>query len=359
MEYKASAADCSLDIVNLDMLEKEVVKVLEKGAYGYVQGGAGEEITMRRNREAFNDAAIVPRVLAGLENPDMTTSILGTALPFPFIVSPTAAHGLCHADGEKATARAAAEAGTIMCVSSYANYSVDEIAKAGGGAPWWFQLYMSKDDSFNDFLLDSAVKNGAKAIILTADATVGGNREADKVNNFTFPLPMANLIRFGAGKGQGIGEIYAGARQKIGPSDVEKLAARGKLPVIVKGVQTPEDALLAMGCGAAGIWVSNHGGRQLDGGPGSFDVLPDIAAAVGGRAPVIFDSGIRHAQHAFKAIARGADVVALGRPLLYALCLGGAKGAVSVFRYLAKELAMVMQLAGTRTVADIRRARLR
>ncbi|CAK7038045.1 MAG: 4-hydroxymandelate oxidase [Desulfovibrio sp.] len=355
MAYQASMADMELDIINLDILEQEAAEIMEKGAYGYVQGGAGEEWTMRRNREALNEKNIVPRVLANLENPDTRTSVLGIDLPSPIIVSPSAAHGLCHVDGEKATARAAAEMGTIMSVSTYANYTIEEIAKAGGGAPWWFQIYMSKDDEFNEFLLDLAVKSGARAIILTADATVGGNREADKVNNFTFPLPMANLARFGDGKGQGIGEIYAKALQKIQPADVEKLAKRSKLPVIVKGIQAPEDALLSINAGASAVWVSNHGGRQLDGGPGSFDVLSSVADAVAGRVPVIFDSGIRHAQHVFKALASGADIVGVSRPLMYALCLGGSKAVASVFRYLNRELGMVMQLAGTRNIEEVKK----
>lgn len=217
---------------------------------------------------------------------------------------------------------------------------------------------MSKDDDFNFYLLDKAKACGVKAIILTADATVGGNREADVVNDFKFPLPMANLERFGQGRGQGIGEIYGNALQKMGPKAVEKVAAHSGLPVIVKGIQSPEDALLAMGAGAAAVYVSNHGGRQLDGGPASFSVLPAIARAVAGRVPIIFDSGIRRGQHVFKAIASGADVVAINRPVLYALALGGSKGVVSVFRHLHKELAMVMQLAGTRNVAEIKKALL-
>lgn len=356
--YKASNADNELNIVNLASLEAEAAKIIPKGAFGYISGGAGDEWTMRRNVEAFNDRSIKPRVLADLEKPDMRTSILGIDIASPVIMAPTAAHGLSHVEGEMATARALAEAGSIMCISSYANTSIEQTAKAGNGAPQWFQLYMSKDDEFNKFLLDKAVNNGARAIVLTADATVGGNREADVVNSFTFPLPMANLAQFGSGKGEGIGAIYAKALQRIKPSDVEKVAGMSGLPVIVKGVQTPEDALLAMGAGAAAVYVSNHGGRQLDGGPGSFDVLESVAEAVCGRVPIIFDSGIRRGQHVFKALACGADVVGIGRPALYALALGGAKGVLSVFRHLNAELSMVMQLAGTKTVADIKKTTL-
>lgn len=358
MEYKASHAEKELDIINLASLEAEAEKIIPKGAFGYISGGAGDEWTLRRNIECFNTRQIQPRVLADLEKPDLSTSILGIDLPSPVIMAPSAAHGLSHVEGEKATARALAEVGSIMSISTYANTSIEETAKAGKGAPQWFQIYMSKDDEFNNYLIDKAKNSGVSAIILTADATVGGNREADAVNGFTFPLPMANLAQFGEGKGQGIGEIYAKALQKIKPADVEKLAARSKLPVIVKGIQTPEDALLALGCGASAVYVSNHGGRQLDGGPGSFEVLESIAEAVAGRVPVIFDSGIRRGQHVFKALACGADVVGVNRPVLYALALGGAKGVASVFKHLNKELAMVMQLAGTRNIAEVKRAKL-
>lgn len=358
MNYQASSADKELEITNLALLEKEAEKIIPKGAFGYISGGAGDEWTMRRNAESFNFRQIQPRVLADLEKPDMSTSIFGVTLPIPVIMAPSAAHGLAHVEGEKATARALAEVGSIMSISTYANTSIEETAAAGKGATQWFQIYMSKDDEFNNFLLDKAKNNGASAIILTADATVGGNREADVINSFTFPLPMANLAQFGTGKGQGIGEIYAKALQKIKPSDVEKIASRTKLPVIVKGIQSPEDALLAMGSGAAAVYVSNHGGRQLDGGPGSFEVLESIADAVAGRVPVIFDSGVRRGQHVFKALACGADLVGINRPVLYALALGGAKGVVSVFKHLHKELAMVMQLAGTKNIAEAKQTRL-
>lgn len=357
-EYRASSANQELAIINLNQLEQQAAQVIPKGAFGYIQGGAGDEWTMRHNQLAFEKKCIIPRVLADLEHPDLATSILGTEIKSPIIMAPAAAHGLAHADGEKATARGVAEAGTIMGISSYANTTIEETAQAGDGAPQWFQLYMSKDDEFNFFLLDKAKSCGVKAIILTADATVGGNREADAINNFTFPLTMANLARFGAGQGQGIGEIYAKALQKIKPGDVEKIASHTNLPVIVKGIQCAEDALLAMGAGASAVYVSNHGGRQLDGGPASFDVLPKVAEAVAGRVPIIFDSGIRRGQHVFKALASGADVVGINRPILYALALGGSKGVVSVFEHLNKELAMVMQLAGARNVAEIKKALL-
>ena len=356
--FHTSTAEKPLQIIDIRELKKTAEKLIPKGALGYIEGGAGDEWTMRRNTKAFNRKLIVPRILADLEEPELKTSIFGIELPLPVIMAPVAAHGLANEEAELGTAKGVAAAGTIMGISSYAGKSIAEIAKAGGGAPQWFQLYMSKDEGFNRHLLDQAVSNGAKAIILTADATVGGNREADLRNHFTFPLPMANLAGYGQGKGQSIAEIYAQALQKIAPADIGKIAAYTGLPVIVKGVQSPEDAMLAIGAGAAGIYVSNHGGRQLDGGPASFEVLAPIAEAVDKRVPVIFDSGIRRGQHIFKALADGADIVAIGRPAIYGLAAGGWEGVKSVFDFFYKELSMVMQLAGTRTIEDVKHTRL-
>lgn len=171
---------------------------------------------------------------------------------------------------------------------------------------------------------------------------------------------MPNLEKYSAGdgKGKGIGEIYASAAQKISEDDVRRIAEYTDLPVIVKGVQSPEDALRAIGAGAAAIYVSNHGGRQLNGGPASFDVLPAIAKAVNKRVPIIFDSGVRRGSHAFKALAAGADLVAFGRPVIYGLALGGAEGVQSVFEQIDHELEIIMQLAGTKTIADVKHAPL-
>lgn len=215
---------------------------------------------------------------------------------------------------------------------------------------------MSKDDHFNEFLLAKAVAAGVKAIILTADSTLGGYREEDVVNHFQFPLPMPNLAAFSEsdGKGRGISEIYAAAKQGLVMEDIQKIKAFTHLPVIVKGIQSPIDAAEAIEAGADGIWVSNHGGRQLDGGPASIEALPLIAEQVNHRVPIIFDSGIRRGSHVFKALALGADVVAIGRPVLYGLNLGGAQGVEAVFEHLNKELSITMQLAGTKTIDEVK-----
>ncbi len=358
--YEQSDREEPIDIVDLPSLEGRARKIIPTGAFGYIQGGSEDEWTLRENTAAFDHVQIVPRALTNVEKPSTDTEIFGIPLKTPIMMAPAAAQGLAHLRGEMATAEGMAQVGALMAQSTYSSTTIADTAAAGHGSPQFFQLYMSKDRDFNRSLLDEAMKAGAKAIILTVDSTVGGYREADVVNKFQFPVPMANLARFseGDGKGKGIMEIYAEAAQKIGPEDVGRIADYTHLPVIVKGIEAPEDALLAIDAGASGVYVSNHGGRQLNGGPASFNVLPEVARAVDGRVPVMFDSGVRRGSHVFKALASGADLVALARPVIYGLALGGAQGAASVIRHLNKELPIDMQLAGTRTIDDVKHAKL-
>ena len=217
----------------------------------------------------------------------------------PMMMAPSSSRKLAHVDGEMATAKAVSEVGTIMGISNYATSSLEEIANAGNGGVQWCQLYMGKEEEYNKRVLDDAMKHGVKAIILTADSTAGGNREADKANHFSFPLPMpiAEQAEKVVGKGEDVGPLLGQTLQWVRPESVRWIMEYTKLPVIVKGVQAPEDAVIAMDAGASAIYVSNHGGRQLDGGPGSFDMLGLIADAVKKKVPIIFDSGIRCGQH--------------------------------------------------------------
>ena len=187
-EYKASSRDEYIKIINVYDLENAASRVIPHGAFEYIAGGAGDELTLKENITSFNKKYIIPRVLQGIEEPDTSTSIFDINIKFPIIMAPAAAHGLAHETAEKGTAKGIAEVGTIMSLSTYSTSTIEEVASAGNGAPQWFQLYMSKDDHFNKYIVETAEKNGAKAIIITADATVGGNREADIRNNFTFPL---------------------------------------------------------------------------------------------------------------------------------------------------------------------------
>ncbi|EMR51534.1 dehydrogenase, FMN-dependent [Salmonella enterica subsp. enterica serovar Dublin str. DG22] len=345
-EYKASTDEKAIKMTNVASLEARVQARMEKGAFGYIRGGAEDENNLRSNTESFDKKYIMPRVLQGIElkEIDLSTQLLGIPLKTPIIQAPMAAQGLAHASGELATAKGMAQVGSIFSLSTYGNKTIEEVANVSGKNPFFFQLYMSKNNQFNEFILAQAVKHGAKAIILTVDSPVGGYREEDIKNNFQFPLGFANLEMFArknddgskTGKGAGISEIYAQAKQAF----------------------TPEDAEIAIQAGAAGIWVSNHGGRQLDSGPSSFDMLPAIAKVVNKRVPVIFDSGVRRGSHIFKALASGADIVAVGRPVLYGLNLGGAQGVASVIEQLNKELTINMMLGGARNIEQVKTTRL-
>lgn len=367
-DYKASTAEGPVKITNLGELEAQVKANMDKGAFGYIRGGAENEQNLRSNTSVFDKKYIMPRVMQGIElsDIDLKTNYLGIDLKTPVIQAPMAAQGLAHQDGEIATAKGMAKAGSIFSLSTYGNKTIEEVAAVSDGNPFFFQLYMSKNETFNEFTLKRAKDSGAKAIILTVDSPVGGYREDDIKNNFQFPLGFANLELFAkqnddgskTGKGAGISEIYAQAKQSFTPADIKYVKDMTGLPVIVKGIQSPEDADVVIKAGADSIWVSNHGGRQLDSGPASFDVLPSIAKVVNKRVPIVFDSGVRRGSHVFKALASGADVVAVGRPILYGLNLGGSEGVNSVIQQLNKELTINMMLGGVKNIEEVKRTKL-
>ena len=360
MIYKAPTEVKDIEVINTYDLEEKAGKLLPKGGFDYIAGGAGDEYTLRQNIDAFNLKRILPRVLSDVEHPETTTEVLGHELPSPIIMAPIAAHGLAHESREVGTAKGVSDYGTILSISSYTGSDLNETAEVVKGTPKWFQLYMSKDNDVNKAVLDEAKADGATAIILTADATVMGNREKDLRNQFVFPFDMPIVARHfrGSVEDEALNNIYLESKQKINAEDIRFIADYTKLPVLIKGVQSPEDAQIAMDAGASGIWVSNHGGRQLDGAPGAFEMLEEIAEVVDKRVPIVFDSGIRRGEHVFKALASGADVVAIGRPVLYGLALGGWKGVRSVFNYFEDDLKRVMQLAGTQTIEDVKRTKL-
>jgi len=359
MTYLTSTENRPLNIINVHDLEEKVESRMDAGAFHSVRGGAGEEFTLKENIESFNRKKIVPRSLKGLASVDTKTSIFGVDLSMPVIACPVAAHGIMHEEAETASFRGTAAAGSLFTSSTYSNHTLDEIVAGNPDGNFFFQLYMNKNEEFNKFMVDKAVRLGAKALVLTVDAIVGGNRESDNFYKWEFPVAMGNLAEFfnsqsAGGVGRGIAEIFGLAKQDLGLEHIQMLKEMSGLPVIIKGVQSPEDADEIIRAGADGIWVSNHGGRQLDGAPASFEMLPLIAKVVDKRVPIIFDSGIRRGQHIFKAIASGADVVAIGRPVMYGLNLGGAKGVTSVFEHLEKELSIAMMLGGTKDIEEIK-----
>lgn len=352
--YTVGSQVVTPELFDLIRIEAQAKAILPQGGFGYIAGGAGDEWTMRENRTAFERRQIMPRVLTGHDQIDMRTSILGIPLASPVIVCPMGGQGLAHASAEAGMALGAAEAGSLMTLSTVSTLSMEQVAAASSG-PKWFQLYLMQDAGVNRTLIQRAKAAGYKAIVLTVDTTATGNREADAINHFRFPLPFGNLS---SGSGGDIHALNSAFASKIGPRDIEFVVRESGLPVVVKGVSHPADALAAIRAGASAIQISNHGGRQLDGSPATFSVLPEVAKAVNGRVPIILDSGIRRGQDVFRALASGADVVGLGRPAYYGLALGGWKGVQAALNLLNQELKMVMQLAGTATVNDIKRAAL-
>jgi lactate oxidase len=334
-----------LRIINLAELEVEAEKVLPKGGYGYIFGGSGPEYTKRENLRAMESIPIEPHFLSGVLKPDLSTTILGSRLPFPIIVPPMGSHGLAHVSKEIGTAQAVSAVGTLMVLSMQAN-----------PGPKWMQLYFPADRGYAREVVMRAKAAGYTAIVPTIDSTLAYPRYNNLRNNFRIPVTL------GKGNAPGGEPDIVKAAQLMGRRKVDLnfddmlwIKQETGLPVVIKGVMSPATATEAVERGIDAIYVSNHGGRALDGVPASIAQLPRIADAVRGRVPIVFDSGIRRGTDVFRALALGADVVACGRPVLYGLALGGHLGAQSVLEYLRDDLYIVMQLAGTPNVKAITR----
>ncbi|WP_445373837.1 lactate oxidase [Photorhabdus tasmaniensis] len=352
--YKTGSVEKTLDIISLYDLEDEARKLIPAPQFGYISSGSGDEWTLRENTRAFDDYQIIPRYLAGIKEPDTTTELLGSKVDIPIFIPPMAAHGLAHISAEVGTARGAAAAGTLFTAQTLSNSSLEDIAKVSNG-PKWFQIYFTKDMGINRELIRRAKAMGATAIVFTVDLEWSGNREADRRNKFTYPSSLLFPNIPGAPVGATLSEITALFKRDLGFKDLEFLAKESGLPIIVKGIQSAENAKECVNHGAAAIQVSNHGGRQLDTVPAAIKSLPGIVEAVGRHIPVYLDGGIRRGIHVFKALALGAKAVAIGRPILYGLALGGAPGVTSVLNLLKDELKLSMKLAGCAAIKDIER----
>jgi 4-hydroxymandelate oxidase len=335
---------------------------LEPAHYDYFAGGAQDEITLRENETAFRKLRLVPRVLRGSDKRDLSLTLLGTPSSMPILVAPTAFHRLAHPDGELATARAAARAGTIMIVSMAATTAIEHVAAAAREvAPdpgLWFQLYLQPDLEFTEAIVRRAEAAGVKAFVVTVDSPVLGRRERDDRNSFhDLPpgLAVENLRDLGENRSGGnashVREIVMSAG--LNWDHIAWLRSKTKLPVLIKGLLHAEDARLAVHHGVAGIVVSNHGGRQLDTVPATVDVLPEIAAAVGGALPVLLDGGIRRGTDIVKALALGADAVGIGRPIVWGLAAGGREGVSDVLELLRADFDQALALCGGRHPADL------
>ncbi|WP_265949026.1 alpha-hydroxy acid oxidase [Dechloromonas sp. A34] len=342
---------------------------LDDNAWAYLDGAAADELTRGWNRRAFDSLALLPRVMADVAGGHCRTTLFGRELPCPILLAPVAWQKLFHPDGELATAYVAAALGVGMVLSTLASCSIEEVAAAagqGGDGPRWFQLYLQPERSLNEELIRRAEAAGYEAIVFTVDASLNGIRNREQRVGFQLPpgIEAVNLRRpQDPDDAEGFARrerSLAEKRQRRGPSnvfddlmhcaptwaDLDWLLAKTRLPVIVKGVLHPDDAARAVDQGAAGIVVSNHGGRTLDTLPASLDALPAIAQRLGGRVPTLLDGGIQRGTDIFKAIALGASAVLIGRPYLHALAAAGPFGIAHVLRLLQDELEATMALCG-------------
>ena len=345
-------------ILRIDEFEEIARQKLDPAAYNYYAGGAADEITVGRNRESFERKVLIPRVLVDVSSIDPATTMLGTRVSMPVAIAPNAAQGLADPEGECATAAAAADAGVLMCLSTFSSRSMEDVAAASAG-PKWFQLYIHKDRDVAKDMIERAVAAGYQAIVLTVDLPVGGYRERELRLPFrseqeqAFPnLPVDT-------RGKSILELLDGLiNASLTWDDVDWVRSISGVPLIVKGVLDPADAARCAGLGVDGIVVSNHGGRQLDRSPATIDVLEDIVGAAG-ESEVYLDGGVRRGTDVATALALGARAVFIGRPYLYALAAGGRSGVTMCLELLRAEVLNAMALLGAPTVAAITRDRVR
>jgi len=348
--------------VNVDEFEALARERLPQPVYDYYAGGAGDEWTLRENRAAYDRWVFLPRTLVDVSAVDTTTTVLGQTMATPILVAPTAFQKLAHPEGELAMAHGCLAADTTLVVSTIATTALEDVA--GTGVSRWFQLYVQKDRPLTEEVVRRAEASGYSALVLTVDAPFLGRRERDERNRFSMPaeVRMANLHDLAVPTAEH-GSSLQLQFQLIDPAltwdDLSWLRSLTSLPVLVKGIMAPEDAARAVEAGAAGVVVSNHGGRQLDGASATLDALPAVAEAVGDRGEVLVDGGIRRGQHVMKALALGARAVLVGRPAVWGLAAGGEDGVRTVLGLLQQELSLAMALAGVPNVAAIARELLR
>jgi 4-hydroxymandelate oxidase len=353
-----------MDPINLDDYERLARERLSQTVFDYYVGGAGDELTVRENRLAWQQLRLRPRVLVDVGTRELGTTVLGQPISFPVLTAPCAFNALAHADGELAVARAATAAGIVQVVSTAGTYSLEDVAAAAPNGARWFQLYCYRDRDVTAGLVERAVKAGYRALCLTVDAPLVGRRERDARNRFGLPpgmtwknLESVGLDRMevreeGSALVQYISEIWDPA---LTWEAIDWLASLSPLPLVIKGILTADDARRAVDHGAAAIVVSNHGGRQLDGTLTSGEALLEVVDAVGDRTEILVDGGIRRGTDVLKALALGARAVLIGRPYLWALAVGGQADVEHMLALLRDELDLDMALAGRPTIASIDR----
>ncbi len=345
-----------MDVQSLRDFEALARARLSPAAYAYYSGGAWDEQTLRENEAAFVRRTLIPRVLVDVSTIDPSTTMLGTTVALPVALAPAALQGLAHPEGEFVPARAASRAKLIYCLSTFASRSLETVAAAGRGTRW-FQLYVLRDRGRSAELVARAVAAGYKALILTVDLPRAGYRERELREPLLQPGELGNVGPMGGA------DFLEGIGGEIDPTldwdDLAWLRSVSDLPLVIKGILDPADATRAVEHGAAAIVVSNHGGRQLDRAPASLDALEAVVEAVGGRAEVYLDGGIRRGTDVVMALAMGARAVMLARPYLYALAAGGESGVARCLEILDQEVRLAMALLGAPTVAQLTRDRVR
>jgi lactate 2-monooxygenase len=359
--------------VDLSKLEQKAKDVLPPEAYDYVAGGAGGEDTMRANLAAFRRWRVVPRMLRDVSARDLRVDLLGLSLPAPVLLAPVGVQGIVHPEAEIGTARAAASLGIPFVLSTAGSRTIEQVAEVMGAAPRWFQLYWSRHPEITASMVRRAEQAGYKAIVVTLDTALLGWRERDLeypylpfltgeglANYFSDPVFRANLskppeqdpaaaVRYWL-------SIYSNT--SLTWSDLGQLRRHTKLPILLKGILHPDDAVSAIEGGIDGLIVSNHGGRQVDGAIAALDALPAVARAVKGRIPVLFDGGIRRGADALKALALGAKAVLLGRPYLWGLAVAGEQGVRDVALNFMADLDLTLALSGYTSPAQLNQSAL-
>lgn len=341
-------------IINLDDFHEMAKECMDKVDYDYYASAAEDETTMRRNYDAWRQMRIWPRFMIDVSAVSMATSIFGVDLKMPVMVPPMAMQKLAHPDGEIGLARAAAAAGALYCITQQATTKMETICEKAPG-PKFFQMYISSNRETTEGLIARAeALPDVKAIVVTVDSPMLGRRERDIRNKFTPASRGVEIVNWKEEKKSG-GEtkVQHAVSSRIGSrdaafswKDLAWLKAATRLPILLKGIEHPADADLAVRHGCSGVWVSNHGGRQLDDGPATAEALPGVVAAVAGRVPVIVDGGVRRGGDILKGLALGAAIVCVGRPLLWALAANGEQGARLAMDIVRDELSATMALSG-------------
>jgi len=375
------------DCHNFDDYRKLAKKKLPSPIFHYIDGGADDEVTLKRNTESFNSCDLVPNVLSDVSSVDLSTTVLGQKIDFPLFLSATAMHRLYHHHGERATAKAAEKMGTMFGISTMATTSIEDIGKLTNG-PKLFQIYIHKDRGLTDNLIERCKQVGFNSMCLTVDTVVAGNRERDHRTGFSTPprLTLSSLLSFALHPGWSLNYLFSDKfkleniihmtdkgssidksvidyiNEQFDPSmnwkDAEYCVKKWGGPFALKGVMSVDDAKKAIDIGCSAIMISNHGGRQLDGSRAPFDQLSEIVDAVGDKIEIILDGGIRRGTHVLKALALGAKACSFGKGYLFALGAAGQKGVESILQKMKAEINRDMILMGCKSVKELNRSKI-